>query len=529
MKNKLVAAGQNLLLVMASVSMFFLLVEGSVRFLLKEYVEDRESHAYMLNTLEGEIFRETTVDGEKVYYSRYFPVSYYHAVKYDEGRYLGVEKGPSTYRIFVFGGSSAAGSPFGFYGSFSRFVMDALRNIARPGATVDVFNLAMSGGTTNSARFLMDRSAFLDPDLVIVYAGHNEICDVGSVQEGRNALVQETANWVYRISYAYRFLSQFWFLANRAKNEAESFPFSVYQCLGVRDLGSIDAIDLEKLPNRYRNHLQDIMDTAHGLGADVLLVSQVANHFHIPQDFAGAPKRRAGALTMLEQSFRAGEPIDVLVREVLAEDPTNPVVLYYQGLTALNEGDLEGALVFLEQASEYDRLPRRFRPSYTAVLEKLASESARTHFIDVRSRIRELVPDGLVDGRVMIDSMHPTMELNRFIARRIIEDFFLTLRPRQDLFAYDHYDLDPLLGRIAEERHYGLICERYHRISDWSDCLKGALTEYEENEGPTRIDSRHRSVRVWENMFYFGRVNNDRELLAGAFELVAPWRPQTRP
>lgn len=77
------------------------------------------------------------------------------------------------FRIFVLGESSAAGFPYGYNGTFSRVVRDALRDVL-PHDTVEVVNLGISAVTTYALYDMVDEILSQQPDAVLIYAGHNE-------------------------------------------------------------------------------------------------------------------------------------------------------------------------------------------------------------------------------------------------------------------------------------------------------------------------------------------------------------------
>jgi len=83
------------------------------------------------------------------------------------------KKDSSTIRIFVQGGSSAAGYPYYYGGSFSRMLEQRLQQ-SWPTFHVEVVNVAMAA--VNSYTILDQVDEILDhsPDAVLIYAGHNE-------------------------------------------------------------------------------------------------------------------------------------------------------------------------------------------------------------------------------------------------------------------------------------------------------------------------------------------------------------------
>jgi len=99
------------------------------------------------------------------------------------------DKPKNTFRVFVLGGSSAAGYPFMPLGSFSRYVRRRLE-IMYPKSNIEVVNVALTAVNSYTIRDLVPDVLNEKPDLILIYAGHNEYygaLGVGSLESlGRN-------------------------------------------------------------------------------------------------------------------------------------------------------------------------------------------------------------------------------------------------------------------------------------------------------------------------------------------------------
>jgi len=86
------------------------------------------------------------------------------------------EKQPGAFRVFVVGGSSAAGIPFGYEYSFAAWLKRRLL-VELPGIPVEVVNVSASGFGTRRLLNRVRRLAAFEPDLLIIYSGHNEFAE----------------------------------------------------------------------------------------------------------------------------------------------------------------------------------------------------------------------------------------------------------------------------------------------------------------------------------------------------------------
>jgi tetratricopeptide (TPR) repeat protein len=90
----------------------------------------------------------------------------------------------NSFRVFVLGGSSAEGFPFNPMGSFSRYIRKRLE-LVYPNAKVEVVNISMTAVNSYTVLDLLPGVLDQEPDVILVYAGHNEYygaLGVGSVQ-----------------------------------------------------------------------------------------------------------------------------------------------------------------------------------------------------------------------------------------------------------------------------------------------------------------------------------------------------------
>ncbi len=83
------------------------------------------------------------------------------------------EKPDNGYRIFVLGGSTTAGFPYGYNIMFPRILQFQLSELF-PEHHIEVINTAMSAVNTYTFVDFIDEILDKEPDAILIYAGHNE-------------------------------------------------------------------------------------------------------------------------------------------------------------------------------------------------------------------------------------------------------------------------------------------------------------------------------------------------------------------
>lgn len=87
--------------------------------------------------------------------------------------YFLVSKPPGTFRIFCLGGSTTVGYPYWYNGAFSSFLRDRLQALF-PDRSMEIVNVGMTATNSYTVLDLSQDLIKLEPDLFIVYDGHNE-------------------------------------------------------------------------------------------------------------------------------------------------------------------------------------------------------------------------------------------------------------------------------------------------------------------------------------------------------------------
>ena len=109
------------------------------------------------------------------------------------------EKKKNSFRIFVLGASSGAGYPYLSAASFSKFIRKKLE-ILYPEKVIEVCNISMSAINSYAIRDLMPELIKKQPDLVLIYLGHNEYygaLGIGSLESlGPSRFLVNTTLWL---------------------------------------------------------------------------------------------------------------------------------------------------------------------------------------------------------------------------------------------------------------------------------------------------------------------------------------------
>ena len=106
------------------------------------------------------------------------------------------EKPENAFRIFVLGGSTAAGYPYGNNLMFSRILQQRLEE-TYPEKTIEVVNTAMAAINSYAYIDYIDEIFENQPDAILIYGGHNEYYGVLGVASAQNLGKNRTLKLAY--------------------------------------------------------------------------------------------------------------------------------------------------------------------------------------------------------------------------------------------------------------------------------------------------------------------------------------------
>ena len=102
------------------------------------------------------------------------------------------QKPDSLLRIVAIGGSSTAGYPYPFSSGFPERVAIRLHSM-HPTSQIEVINLGMTALSSHVLRDMISHVVKMKPDIVLIYAGHNEY--YGAYGPHRNRFLLRTLFW----------------------------------------------------------------------------------------------------------------------------------------------------------------------------------------------------------------------------------------------------------------------------------------------------------------------------------------------
>ena len=301
------------------------------------------------------------------------------------------EKTPDTYRVFAMGGSSAAGYPYGFNGTYSRVVKDILQD-RMPDKQVEVVNVGISA---ISSYTLYDQVAEIlqqEPDAILIYAGHNEF--YGALGVGSNENLGGFP-WFVR---GYLKLQQYktFLLLRNAIVGAGKWTASLFGAQEVNPNATLmeriinsrsialDGPKHQLAMHQFDSNLSAILDAFTQQGVPVWLGS-LASNYKDQVPFVDVP-----------------DAVD-------AQDQPLPLAssVFQEGQSLLVDGNADAAQTQFAYAKDLDGLKFRAPESINKIIRKKARAYEQVYYVPVYERFVEHSPNGIIGNELMLEHLHP--------------------------------------------------------------------------------------------------------------------------
>ncbi len=347
------------------------------------------------------------------------------------------DKPPDTLRVFSVGGSTTYGRPYTDMASFSGWLRELLP-AADSSRRWEVVNAGGISYASYRVAALMEELARYDPDLFLIYTGHNEFLErrtYGSMLDAPKALTA-----------AGGFLSRTRIYAAGEKllasvSNSDSVPPENSATLepevdtildhSIGPTGYTRDEDLrEKTLTHFRFNLSRMIDIARSAGAQVVLITPAANL----KDCSPFKSEHRGGLTEGEiQRFEkltaeatAARSGGRLEEALAALDQAQSIddryaALHYQKGRVLYEMERYGeAKAAFERALDEDVCPLRALQPMQQIVREVAAEQ-NVPLLDFAAIIEDASENKIPGKQYFLDHVHMNVEGYRLLALRLLD------------------------------------------------------------------------------------------------------------
>jgi Flp pilus assembly protein TadD len=337
-------------------------------------------------------------------------------------------KAEGTTRIFCLGGSTTYGRPYNDLTSFCGWLRQFLPAVD-PSRRWEVINAGGISYASYRVARLMKELAEYEPDLFIVYSGHNEFLESRTYKKLlkvpkllRNLGILASHMRLYSVLYDIIYKRD-------ALLTTEVKPLLDHS-VGPEDYHRDDEMRSAIL-NDYETSLLRMTNISERAGAKMILVTPASNirdfspfktePSHILSDVdvkrVDILKRVVKSAIDEEDHVRAV----AVAKEALDLDGRDADLLYLYARALLALDRIDEARRAFTQARDEDICPLRALTPASAIVSDVA-QIKNTGFIDFDRMVNEHSANGIPGSELFLDHVHPTIEGNRLLALAIVEE-----------------------------------------------------------------------------------------------------------
>ncbi len=333
-----------------------------------------------------------------------------------------VDKPENGLRLFTLGGSSAYGHPWGAHAAFTAILGEVLGS-AHPELMVEAINAAGVSYAIHRLGFVADEIMGYSPDILILYAGHNEFAEPTFFAELKRRSPER--NRVELLAAHSRIHAVLRDLLVHPPDEGASPEARFDMFVRRNESHAYDSAQKREVAERYRAELGRIVRLAHERGVKVVLATLPANlarwrpNHSIVEGSLDEEARSAWAMA-LESGRRlvdsgAFAAAAAELERAVAIAPRHAESHFLLGQAYEGMKRWESALDHYRLAADHDASPiRRTSELNRAVKEVAAEEDAL--LVDAEAIFERESPHGLIGFELIDDYVHPTMEGHRMLA-----------------------------------------------------------------------------------------------------------------
>ncbi len=423
------------LTIVATIVLFFLLLEGALALFGVQPVVHKEDPFVGFAGNAPLFIPGSGADGQPTMVTAPGKYTYFNPQQFPRA------KPRNTYRIFTLGGSTTFGRPYNDLTSFSGWLRELLP-VADESRKWEVINAGGISYASYRVANLMEELAQYQPDLFIVYTGHNEFLeertygalrDVPEIVKSTAAVLAKTRTWAAMNAA----LKPLGLVKEEAQPQKVQLATEVTAILdkssGLNNYRRDDALR-ERILEHYRVSLERMAEIARAAGAQIIFVTPESNL----KDFspfksehsAGLDPGRvkyvenllATANTAMQKSDWSGAlaPLD----DALALDPRYAELHFQRGRVLLALGRNEESYAAFERARDEDVCPLRALTPMRKIVTAVAREE-KVPLVDYAALVEEeaqtTTGQRSPGAESFFDHVHPTIAGHQLLANALVK------------------------------------------------------------------------------------------------------------
>jgi len=425
---------QAVIIILVAVVMFFGLLEGGLALLgVKPVIQAEDPFVGFASNVP--LFVPAQGSEDRLMVTAANKLSWFNRQTFPSNKAAG------SYRIFCLGGSTTYGRPYNDFTSFSGWLRELLP-AADKSKTWEVINAGGISYASYRVAHLMEELIKYQPDLFIIYTGHNEFLEERTYRKLREipSLVQSTVSLLAhtRTWTTMNDLLQSSGLATQSQPPerdtlAAEVDTKLSRSVGPESYTRDDPLR-EQVLEHYRISLERMVALARSVGAQVVFVTPAANlkdsspfkSEHTDNLTLQAIQQSEALLTQAKTAIQQeqGETALGILDKAIAVDPRNAELYYRRGKVLLALNRYQEAATALRRARDEDVCPLRALTPMREIVTEVArdNEVALVDYVGlIEERMQREFGQPVPGKEFFLDHVHPTIEGHKILALALLQ------------------------------------------------------------------------------------------------------------
>jgi tetratricopeptide (TPR) repeat protein len=421
-------------------------------------------------SLDNPFIREITADGiesyeiNRSYLKKYFPANS-AIIPELKPTIFRKHKTPQTFRIICLGESSMFGTPYQLNTNIPGIVRKQLRHLY-PDKEIEVINLGAAAINSNVILDLTKNIFELQPDLILIYTGHNEFYGPDGVGA---SWIQKCFPWTIHIKYSFndfRFVKLFEQYTENVLNENQRHERNLMKQVAQNNKVHLHSDASDRIFALFESNMNAIVSDIKEHHVPLILSDVTSNLMFPPfmYDTTEALQRYQHELSSFIADYQAENNYSALekAKALYLLDSSNAFLNYAIGRIYLALNKPYDAKPYLQRARDEDLLKFRAPQHINEIIRKITLEQ-HVPFISSDSLFAQIEPNGIPGNDLFREHLHPNArgyyEIGTLFTKKIVELKLLSAKSTKptDLlpFNYDSLSIpwiDLAYGDISIQR-----------------------------------------------------------------------------
>lgn len=336
--------------------------------------------------------------------------------------YFSKQKPKDSFRIVIQGGSTAAGFPYGRWASLQGMLEQRFKRLY-PEKNIEIINTAMAAVNSYTLLDFVDEIIAQQPDLVLIYAGHNEylgIMGVGSAVGGKGGRLATLLHLAVKDWRLYQLMQRGYSKIMRAEQAPQRTDKSLMSQVAKEKNIALDSEIFTQGVEQFTENMSLLLAKYQAAGVPVVLGNLVSNeNGQVP--FSSVGQVDWQTIRSAAATAKVSPALFSLSAELTSEEVAKNYFehgLYMQALGHYSEAKLAFVL-----AKDHDSLRFRAPSKFNEIIARLAKQY-QTGLVDIQALFAEHSEGGIIGNSLMLEHVHPTIE-GYFLLAQAYSDYIV--------------------------------------------------------------------------------------------------------